>query len=97
MRSPATARLIAINDITCEFLLAFFRSQTGTSFEKLKKDIEIDKDLLDSKISLLKDAGLISNHTIQDEEGKVIDRIFSLTPLGENSLIELGYSFKNKF
>src|SRR3989344_7204945 len=93
MRSKATAKLLAQTDLTCEFLMNFFSKHPESSHNGLREHIEIDPDLLTSKIDLLKEAGLISNHTVLDEDGKVvIDRLFSLTREGKKSLIELGYN-----
>lgn len=92
MRSKATAKLLAQTDITCEFLMTFFSKHPESSYNGLQEHIEIEPNLLFSKIELLKEAGLISNHTVHEENTNVIiDRLFSLTKEGKKSLIELGY------
>ena len=91
MRSPATAKLLAQTDITCEFLMILFSKHPESSYNNLQKHIDIDLNMLVSKIELLKEAGLISNHTVLDENKNVVDRLFSLTQEGKKSLIELGY------
>ena len=92
MRSKYSAKLDALTDTTCEFLLAFIRKHPESDMTTIQKNIVIENNILNSKIDILREAALISNHSVIDENSKkVINRLFSLTEEGKQSLSELGY------
>jgi len=90
--TKATARLFALTDTSCKFLMAFFKKFKGIEMEALMQHIKIDEEIFEQKIGCLAKAGFVDNHKTYKNGSKEIEsRTFCLTSEGEQALKSIGY------